>query len=188
MILSTKIKQKELKNFYLLQSTDENIQRFVPQLVETFSNYHGYELEQSAEIKLGQNYIKMVIDDSVNPLHYGYRVENGDIILFAGGAYSMKAAVHDFIKLIQTEQSWTEMNLQNGNKVTRSLLDNPDGIRRPSDSELRLMSCNLLATFWDDYSAVEEIGFEMRSEIFKSYLQVYDPDVIGLQEVCNDWI
>lgn len=183
-----KIEKIDLKDFYLLQPTDKNIGTFIPQLMEEISTAFEFAFEQTTETAVGKHYIRMVIDDSVEPLHYGYTVKNGDIVLFAGGAYSMKFAVRYFVKFLQPEQKQEELNLQNGDTVMLNLLDNSNGLPKPTNSELRLMSCNVLATFWDDYSAAEEISFEMRTEIFKSYLQVYDPDVIGLQEVCNDWM
>lgn len=186
--MRVKIEGIDLTDFYLLHPTDKNIEIFIPQMMESFSKSFGCELEQAAEIIAGKHYIKMEIDESVDPLHYGYIVKNGDLIFFAGGFYSMKFAVRDLIKLFQNEKNQTELNLRNGDSVTMNLLDNPKGLQRPTNSELRLMSCNVLATFWDDYSVAEEISFEMRTEIFKSYLRVYDPDVIGLQEVCNDWM
>ena len=188
-IMSMKIEGIDLKDFYLLQPTDKNIKKLIPELLKDILKYYGYEPERRVDITEGAHYFKMVIDDSVAPMHYGYKIENGDLILFAGGAYSMKFAVQDFIKLIRTgQQNRKELTLQNGDTVTPNLLDNPDGLAKPANSGLRLMSCNVLATFWDDSSAAEGISFDMRTEIFKSYLQVFDPDVIGLQEVCNDWL
>ena len=188
-IVSTKIEGIDFKDFYLLQPTDKNIKKLIPKLLEDIFKYYGHEPKRRAEITEGAHYLKMMIDDSVAPMHYGYKIENGDLILFAGGAYSMKFAVQDFIKLIRTgQQNRKELILQNGDMVTFNLLDNADGLVKPLNSDLRLMSCNVLATFWDESSAAEGISFDMRTEIFKSYLQVFDPDVLGLQEVCNDWL
>ena len=48
---------------------------------------------------------------------------------------------------------------------------------------MRVMTYNILAAHWTEYMDVQ-----LRYEPFKAVLDTYDPDIVGLQEVCTKWI
>ena len=189
-IMSVKVENVELKEFFVLKPTDPTIdETLVTKLIDNVALSYGFTLEQKVRPAEGQHYLKMEIDKTMDPLHYGCSVVDGHLVLRAGGPYSMKFAVRDIISLIRTDNKATELTLNAGEIASVSLLDNPDGLAKPTNSNLRLMSCNVMATYegWDSDSPAQGISFEMRTEIFDSYLKVYDPDVLGLQEVCPTW-
>lgn len=78
--MHAQIEYVNLKNFCLLHPVNRNIDYFVPQLLDEISTFFGFKLEQASEVSERKQYIKMVIDEKVDPLHYGYIVKNGDLI------------------------------------------------------------------------------------------------------------
>ena len=184
------VEEKDMKELAILEPVDSSISKSLADTLESklFEAY-GFPISSQAKEVDGKNYIKMEIDYEMDPMHYGYRVENGDLIVVSGGAYSMKYAVQDIVPLLRPDNTATKLSFQNGDNRSVSLLDNPNGLQKPENSNLRVMSSNVTASFdgWDSGSAAQGYTLEMRGEIFESYLKVYDPDVVGMQEVCDNW-
>ena len=104
-IMSAKIEGVELKEFYLLKPTNENItEELVTKLKDNIALSYGFNLSQKVREADGQHYVRLVIDNQLDPLHYECAVENGDLILRAGGAYSIKFAVVDIITLMRADK------------------------------------------------------------------------------------
>ena len=184
------VEEKDMKELVILEPADSSIPKsFADTLESKLFEAYGFPISSQIKEDDGKNYIKMEIDHGMDPLHYGYRVENGDLIIVSGGAYSMKYAVQDIVSLLRPDNTATKLLFRNGDNRSVSLLDNPNGLQKPVNSNLRVMSSNMTASFdgWDSGSAAKGYTLEMRGEIFESYLKVYDPDVVGMQEVCNNW-
>ena len=113
-------------------------------------------------------------------LHYECKTVGKDYFIVAGGGYTLRAAVAEFVAKYlgkATEDGTVNITDQNGNYYKVS--DAP----RAEGSEMRVMTYNILAAHWTEYMDVQ-----LRYEPFKAVLDTYDPDIVGLQEVCTKWI
>lgn len=182
----------DLKNFVILKPTDSNITETVLNtLSKNIETSYGYALPIKVRGGEGTPTISLVIDESVELMHYGFRVQDGNLTVTAGGVYSMYRATQEIISLLRPDATKTEIKLADGDQRTVSLLNNPDGLARANNSNLRIMSCNAMANGFDEafagWSDTGEVTFEMRTEIFEAFLKTYAPDVIGCQEFCPSW-
>lgn len=190
-IMSATVEGIDLRELSVLEPSDPDIRsEFADQLSVNLSDAYGYEIGKTDGTSAGLHCIRLAIDrERMEPMEYGYYVKDGDLIVVSGGAYSMKYAAQDIAALLRPDSSVSELSFQNGDSAKVSLLDHPDGLPRAGHSDLRVMSANVTASFegWDSGSSAVGYSLEMRGEIFESYLKVYDPDVVGMQEVCNNW-
>ncbi len=191
-LMNAQIGQSELMNFVLMKPEDELITSTVSTtLIENISKAYGYELPLKLRAEEGTPTVTMRIDDGMKPMQYGYRVENGNLVLVSGGPFSMYLAAQNIVSLLRPDATATGVTLDEGDSRIVSLLDNPDGLARPADTDLRVISCNAMANGFDPafagFSDTGEYTFEMRTEIFEALLEIYSPDIMGLQEVCPSW-
>ena len=187
-----KINETELEDFVIMKPMNTLITEAVTDhLCNSLKEAFATSVRIVDTPPSGKRSIRLEIDPQASLMHYGYRVENGDLILYAGGAYSMYRASRNLFALLSGESDRAGIVLSNGAKSEVSLLNEPEGLARAANSNLRLMSCNIMANGFDEafegWSDTGEISFEMRTEIFEAFLEVYDPDVIGLQEFCPSW-
>ncbi len=103
------------------------------------------------------------------------------IFFFGGGSLSVYLAVKDFTDKYFSE-GWESEEIQLRDEKSSYL----DVFSAPltAGAEFRAMTYNILAEYlsWGTYLTVE-----MRSEAFKSLIDIYSPDVVGLQEVSELW-
>lgn len=119
-------------------------------------------------------------------LHYSILVFSSRIEIRSGGYYSMSRAVHLLFDLLVSSPS----EVTEGFSLSGDFLDDDIDHSKPKTSDLRIMSCNLLAEF-ESWTAEEELfpylPIYRRKEILFSALDVYAPTVIGFQETTTGW-
>lgn len=188
-LMNAQINGVELKDLEILAPTDA---RITSDVLETLSanltDFYGYRFQTASQAAEGKHYIRMEIDSSIDPQHYGYRVKGGDLCIVSAGGYSMKLAARAIGSVIRPDNTVNEITLNNGDVRITHQLDNPTGLVRPANADLRVMSANVAASFWTPEADEQGYPVSVRGEIFDSYLQVYDPDVVGLQEFCDQWM
>ncbi len=74
------------------------------------------------------------------------------------------------------------MNITESDKEFMNVI-NSENTAKADRSDVRIMSVNLLA----HYESWGGCPVKPRSEIFSQILNAYTPDVVGLQEICEDW-
>lgn len=189
-LMNAQINGIELKTFEILRPDDSRLtEELARELSDRLTELYGYSLPVAAAAAKGKHYIRMEIDSALSPQHYGYRVENGELVIVSAGVHSMRLAVRAIGTVLRPDNTAKTLSLKNGDGQITDQLDNPDGLARPADSDVRVISANAMAGFsgWDSGSAAAGYPVSVRGEIFDSYLQIYDPDVVGLQEFCNEW-
>ena len=70
------------------------------------------------------------------------------------------------------------------------LFDDTLDSSKPADSDLRIMSCNILAEFesWTANAALNPfLPVSIRKEILYAALDYYQPTVVGFQEMTMNW-
>ncbi len=131
------------------------------------------------------------VDESMAAMHYGLRMEGKALTLVCGGTFSQRVVFEQLIPLLETDEDIIGAQTDSGYIKTGTLLNNPDGLARADGADLRIVSCNAMANGFDPafagFSDTGDYTFEMRTEIFEALLEVYAPDVMGLQEVCPSW-
>lgn len=183
-----------LGDFVLLKPSDPLITDPVfERLTEMLSVGYGHSFTTAQTRPENTPVLRMEIDPDMEKLHYGYRVEDGDLVICAGGPFSMYCAAEQIVSLLRTGSSdrVSEIALKDGDSEQVSLLDCPDGLDRADNSSFRLMSCNIMADNsepgfigWDNTG---NVTFEMRTEIFELFVSVFEPDIIGIQEFSPSW-
>lgn len=119
-------------------------------------------------------------------MHYSILVFSDRVEIRSGGFYSMSRATSIFFDLLVSSPS----EVTEGFSLIGDVLDDDIDHSKPKDSDLRIMSCNLLAEF-ESWTAEEELfpylPIYRRREILFSALDVYAPTVIGFQEATLGW-
>jgi len=108
-------------------------------------------------------------------------VVNGNIYLAGGGLLSDYLTVKDFAdEFFSEEASAEDITVES---LEKSYIDVPTA-PKADGAEFRAMTYNILAEYpsWGTYLTVE-----MRAEGFKGVMDIYSPDVAGIQEVSETW-
>jgi len=114
-------------------------------------------------------------------LDFSMGVLSGKFVIL-GRPYSCKAAAQRFSsKYLHTKES--SVSIPEGVVFSLSQLDKAE-VPLAEGAGLRIMTANILAEFesWGGTTPVFE-----RAEIFAAVLKVYSPDVVGVQEVTDQW-
>lgn len=119
---------------------------------------------------------------SVETLSYKFATVGTDFYIMGGGLLSNQIAVTEFIsKYFYVRPSDGKVNITDSEGTFRKVTSCP----KTEGAEFRVMTYNIMAqwTNWGgDYMPVEQ-----RYEAFKAVIDVYSPDVVGLQEVSEQW-
>jgi endonuclease/exonuclease/phosphatase family metal-dependent hydrolase len=113
----------------------------------------------------------------VSPTTYQIEAVVGKVYLRTGGALSITAAVDKLFDLLCAGEAL----------LSTPVKDNifwQDAFPLAEGASLRVMSVNILAEFttWCSHSPVV-----LRKECIKGYLDIYQPDVVGIQEYSPAW-
>jgi len=117
-----------------------------------------------------------------DPLHYVTKTVGNDYVIAGAGLFSSNLACQKFV-----EEYFSDDKEE---KVVK-IVDNSASLRHVEDcpltenAEIRVMTHNIMAewsTWGGDYMPIAK-----RWEIFKGVIDAYSPDVIGLQEVSDQW-
>lgn len=108
-------------------------------------------------------------------------VSDGNVFLAGGGLLTDYLAVKNFVDDFFSEDAAAEDIVVED--VRKSFIDVPSA-PKTEGAEFRAMTYNILAEYpsWGTYLTVE-----MRSEAFKAVMDIYSPDVVGIQEVSETW-
>ena len=116
-------------------------------------------------------------------LNYTFGVVNGKLVIKTGGAHSLNRVIGNLVGILCEEGN--TLALEEGYLLKGDLYDDPYDHSKPEGTDIRGISCNILAE-WENYGGGDAPIVE-RKEVFFSMLDVYEPDVIGVQEVSPGW-
>lgn len=197
-IPSWKICGTNINNYKIIytEKWGEDIAR---QLGDAIKNKCGYALEVALDTDSLPTEYEILLSDtnraeSANvttpaPLHYVAEVSGGKLIVKSGGDHSFPKSLLPIIENISSDKSDVVMN--DGYQLNGNLYDDNCDSSKPENSDLRIMSCNILAEFesWSGNPSVEMpyLPVSLRKEIFFAALDYYQPTVIGFQEMTPNW-
>ena len=79
------VEGKDMSEMAILEPADSSISKsLVDALENNLFDAYGYPIERQTTEVNGKNYIKLEIDYGMDPLQYGYRVENGNLVIASG--------------------------------------------------------------------------------------------------------
>lgn len=122
---------------------------------------------------------KYYSENKIPLVDYKISVSNGNLLFCADGNYSINKAVTAFSEkylLFATDKVTID-----GNMTLASEEGSVDFRPLTEGANLRIMTANILAKRWGGTPET------MRSEIVQSVLKSYQPDVVGLQEIADEW-
>ena len=112
-------------------------------------------------------------------MEYAVTVEEGRLLISAGGAFSLEQALNDLcVNVLNGQRLKQEKGVYN--QVSFLIKSQPVS----EGTTARVMSANVLADAFAD-SAYKDASY--RAEIFAGTLLSYTPDVVGLQETDENW-
>ncbi len=164
---------------------------------DTIATNTGYYLEVVLDIRSPAQPYEIVVGETNRPgydsiptpapLHFSATVIDGKLMFKCGGSHSMSRAGSKIVSLAAAGSNNIEM--VDGYTATGDLYDDTYDSSKPADSNVRVMSCNILAEYesWSAGSKVPVTPVGMRKEIFFATLDYYQPTLIGLQELSPEW-
>ncbi len=116
--------------------------------------------------------------DSLANLSYNVSLQSGKLVIDCLSAETGDAAVR---KLYASKMSsGGKIELTSGDLCEGTLLIEPE-MPMTAGSDLRIITYNLLTEKWGGTET------SARAEYFGAFLDVYKPDIVGVQEVCDKW-
>jgi endonuclease/exonuclease/phosphatase family metal-dependent hydrolase len=165
---------------------------------DTIAEQTGYYLDVLQDTKADPSPYEILIGDTnreeskaVNAptyLAYNATVKNSKLVIKSGGAYSTQKLLSSLYTTLVKGKTEIEMGsdfVLEGNYLTDTLDSS-----KPADSNLRIMSCNILAEFpsWTTDTTVHPyLPVVLRKEILFSAIDYYQPTIIGFQEFTMAW-
>ena len=183
---------KDLENYRIVYS-DDLFQKEVLALRTELADITGYYLDvvkdtessaQEYEILIGQtNRAESSAVADPTYLNYTVQVQGKKLVIKAGGEHSMRNLLRGFVTYY-TETAF-RVDLESTYVMEQSYYDDPYDTSKPTGTDARVMTCNILAE-WDNYGG-GDAPISYRKEIFFSMLDYYQPTVVGLQEMSPTW-
>jgi endonuclease/exonuclease/phosphatase family metal-dependent hydrolase len=116
--------------------------------------------------------------DSLANLSYNVSLQSGKLVIDCLSAETGDAAVR---KLYASKMSsGGKVELTSGDLCEGTLLIEPE-MPMTAGSDLRIITYNVLTEKWGGTET------SARAEYFGAFLDVYKPDIVGVQEVCDKW-
>ena len=137
------------------------------------------------EILIGRTNRAESEGQAVDFMSYELNVVNGKLVIDAGGMYSFQYAADEYFSTLR-RQDVTEVALTDGTKTSGTLLT-AEPLERTDDTDVRIMSANILAEFPNWNNTLKECPVEPRVEILLGSIAFYQPDVIAVQELSANW-
>lgn len=197
-LTSVTIAGQELRGFRIVYAKGAvKYTNAAEQLAEYISTRYGYPLEVVADTKCDPSPCEILIGPTnraesaefaaahpAETLSYTMGVHNGKLVI-CGRPYSC----------IQAAAAFSSKYLYSGEKTValdEGTLHSESSIDRTSvplteGADLRIMTANILAHITSWSNTYEITPVDERIEIFEALLDVYQPDVVGLQEVTDHW-
>jgi endonuclease/exonuclease/phosphatase family metal-dependent hydrolase len=137
------------------------------------------DAETEFEILVGKtNRAASAGSDVVANLSYKVSLQSGKLVFDCRSLRTAEAAAR---KLYASKMSsGANVELTSGELCAGTLLDETD-FPMTAGSDLRIVTYNVLTEKWGGTET------SARSEVFGAFLDVYKPDVVGVQELCEKW-
>lgn len=137
------------------------------------------EEETACEILAGKtNRAESAGVDSLSNLSYSVSLRSGKLVIDCLSATTGEAAAR---KLYASKMSsGSKVELTSGELCSGTLLTEPV-MAMTEGSDIRVLTYNLLTEKWGGTET------SARAEYFGACLDIYKPDVVGVQEVCEKW-
>lgn len=190
---SWKIAGTALGNYRIVYA-DEAMKSMVydlrAELAETAGWYLDVTLDTESEaeqyeILFGEtNRTESAQVDTPDYLNYTFQTVADKLVIKTGGEHSMKNILRDFVSIVS--DGLDTVSLGKSYRLEGDYYDDPYKTTRPVGTDLRLMSCNIMAEF-ETWGGGDARPVSQRKEIFFSALDFYQPTVIGLQEFSPQW-
>lgn len=120
--------------------------------------------------------------DPLDPLNYAFKTVNEDFYIMGGGLLSNQLAAAEFVSMyFSSKSSDGKVSITDKEGSFLKVKEAP----RASGTEYRIMTYNITAQ-WEGWGG-DYMPIAQRYEGFKSVMDIYDPDVVGLQEVSSQW-
>lgn len=189
---------KELRGFKIVYAKGaEKYDRAAEMLGELIADRYGYPLEVVADTKCDPSPLEILVGPTNRPesadfaakhptevLSFNMGVQGGKFVI-CGRPYSCLQAAQRFsTKYLYSGQK--TLDLPEGEHFTASYL-NRDSVPLAEGADVRIMTANILAEFKSWSNTYEITPVDERIEIFQALLEVYQPDVAGIQEVTDRW-
>ena len=176
----------ELENYIIVYSKDnpdyfDLANRLADQILNKYDIFLSIACDSDSEpgkyeILLGDT---NRYDQRSKVMEYSVTVADGKLMIHAGGSFSAEKAVEHLCESVFNGQPFA---LDKGTYYQTSFLTTVQPVM--DNNAARIMSANVLAdAFADDTYR----GTFYRAEIFAGMLVSYTPDVLGLQEVDENW-
>ncbi len=186
------ISGNSLKDYAIVYSSDVDKNSILPtaqHLWSTLSGKTGITTDLVSDKETTSKKYKIVlgvnlpeVGKTVESMSYVAKIKDGNYYISAGGLLSLHMAVNDVISTyVNGRPVDKKVSLEETEKSLLKVKEQP----LTAGAEFRVMTYNIMAqwTNWGgDYMPVSK-----RYEAFKSIIDVYSPDVIGLQEVSEHW-
>lgn len=137
------------------------------------------EAETEFEILAGKtNRAASVGSDHLSNLSYNVSLQSGKLVIDCLSAETGDAAIR---KLYASKMSsGGDIALTSGELCSGTLLIEPE-MPMTEESDMRIITYNILTEKWGGTET------SARAEYFGAFLDVYKPDIVGVQEVCDKW-
>lgn len=123
------------------------------------------------------------------PMHYSAELIGKKLVIRSGGLYSLPKIIEPIFDLLTEDKG--EINMADGYIATADLFDDPLDSSYAEGTDLRIMSCNILAEYltWSADPEYEApfLPVELREELFYAAIDYYKPTIVGLQELSPAW-
>ena len=138
------------------------------------------EAETECEILVGKtNRAASAGSDSIEELYYNVSLQSGKLVIDCHSAQTSDAAVR---KLYASHMSsGGDIALTSGALCSGTLLTETE-FPLTKESDIRIVTYNVLKESWGGTET------SARAEVFGAFLDVYKPDVVGVQEFCEQWV
>ena len=138
------------------------------------------EAEVDCEILVGKtNRAASAGSDSIANLSYNVSLQSGKLVFDCLSLATSDAAVR---KLYASKMSsGGNVELTSGALCSGTLLTETE-FPLTAGSDLRIVTYNVLKESWGGTET------SARAEVFGAFLDVYQPDVVGVQELCEKWV
>jgi len=196
-VSSWKINGNEL-GMYKIIYADKKIEDLVIAFRDDIAKKCGYVIEAGLDTKTDVSDYEILIGDTNRPesksagtpapLNYFAKEQNGKLVIKSGGEHSLPKLLATIYRSLTKGK--TEVVIDKGYALSGNFFDDPLDSSKPADSDLRIMSCNILAEFesWTANAALNPyLPVSLRKEILYAALDYYQPTVVGFQEMTMNW-
>ena len=197
-IPSFKINGTDISKYKIIYS-EKCGEALAQSLADNVRDKCGYVLDVAPDTGIAQTEHEILLSDTNRPesasvsapmpLHYVAQVNGGKLVIKSGGEHSFPKSLSPIMETLSAHDGGVVLN--EGDSITGNLYDDDLDSSKPENSDLRIMSCNILAEFesWSGDPEVEMpyLPVDLRKEIFFAALNYYQPTVIGFQEMTPNW-